>query len=69
LFGLSKIGDITVNNPTRLPFYISDLEESAIQFYTPFIKGFLTKDDIFSDHPFLLTCILGYDFVQKNQHF
>lgn len=39
-----------------------------LQQYTPFTKAFMSED-LFKEHPFLITNLLSHDFVEKNPKF
>lgn len=74
LFGLSEVGNVTVKNPTSSillnpwPSHIrQNVRLTYVQFYTPFTKSFSCKP--FVDHPFLLTLMLGKEYVTHNPTF
>ena len=69
--GLSEIGNVTSVLPSYLPSSLlaawpsaarSDVHLTYAQAYTPFVKPLdVTKP--FQSHPFLLTLLLGQDYV------
>lgn len=75
LFGLHEVGNITVKSPTSPTHFLNAWQPHSrqnthltyAQFYTPLTKSFTTKP--FQDHPFLLTLMLGQEYVQRNPTF
>lgn len=74
-FGLSQIGNITVNTPTDPtpilnawhPNSRQSIRLTYVQFYSPLTKSFSSKP--FQDHPFLVTLMLGQEYVASNPTF
>lgn len=74
LLGLWEVGNVTVTNPTSStllnpwPSHIrQNVHLTYVQFYTPFTKSFSCKP--FVDHPFLLTLMLGKEYVAHSPTF
>ena len=68
--GLGELGNVTARNPTGLTtLLVGDEEDSVfvpyVQAYTPFVKP-LDNGVVYRDHPFLLTYLLGREFVLAN---
>ena len=69
--GLGEIGNYKCPNPHNdaiqaaigTPF----AELTYVQHYTPCTRG--VPDDFLPDHPFLLTYLLGLDFIKANKYF
>ena len=74
-FGLSQVGNVTVKTPTNSAPFFTAWHPTAqqcsrityVQFYSPLTKSFSSKP--FEDHPFLLTLMLGRDYVRSNSTF
>ena len=74
-FGLFEVGNVTVKNPTHTgllsnawhPQVRQNIRLTYSQFYTPLNKSFSSKP--FQDHPFLLTLLLGKEYVQHTPAF
>ena len=73
-FGFSEVGNVTVKTPDSREFAKawplscrSDIKLTYVQYYTPFTKPFSKVP--FQDHPFLLTLLLGKDYVHNNALF
>ena len=73
-FGLSEVGNVTVMKPTSdmlldpwLPSSRDTMSLNYVQFYTPFTKSLSSMP--FIDHQFLLTLMLGKEYVKNNKTF
>ena len=70
IFGLYQIANITSAMPRNLTHLILPTDDTTItyaQAYTPFTKG-LCGQRPFIDHPFLLTYILGKEYIEAAPH-
>jgi hypothetical protein len=67
----TELGNVTVKNPTcdslLNPWPSPDIAMTYLQIYTPFTKAF--ADMPFRDHPFLLTLMLGKEYVKRSKTF
>ena len=66
IFGLYQIANVTSVEPRNLSHLIPPTDDTTItyaQAYTPFTKG-LCGQRPFIDHPFLLTYILGKEYIK-----
>lgn len=72
MFGLSEIGNLTVENPVNgeIEMAIDDpgVHVTYLQQYTTFTKPF-TSEDLFKEHPFLITNLLSLNYVERNPKF
>jgi len=72
LFGLTQLGNFTVDNPVMLSLemfvWAFRPRITFMQCYSPFSKA-LISDDIFEHNPYLLTFLLGKDFIMNNKSF
>ena len=76
LLGLSEIGNVTSLLPHHLSSLLAawpssareDINFTYVQAYTPFVKTLDVIKPFFS-HPFLLTLLLGRDYVRRNRNF
>ena len=74
-FGLAQLGNVTVKTPTNSASFLTAWHPTSqqcsnityVQFYSPLTKSFSSKP--FEDHPFLLTLMLGREYVSSSSTF